>query len=250
MNGGYWADSHLHPRMEKIMRTCIRLTFALALLCAAMSTAAFASSMYFIQGIPGRNYAAATDPAFPVDILLNDEVCYQHGLPFGVVPNPFTFFPGTYNVKVSIANTLAPCTNPPLVNREVTIEARTDMSVVSALNASGMPTLFTFTNNLTPVTANMARVLFAYAADGPAVQVVLQNTTTLKVSTYAVSPGALLDVDLPTGNYTVAVTEGTTTLVPATNITLFSQSVNLLYGIGQAKNNTLVLETRTLRDVI
>jgi len=231
------------------MRTCIRLTFTLALLCAALGTA-FASSVYFVQGIPGRNYAAATDPTFPVDVLLNDEVCYEHGLPFGVVPNPLTFFPGTYNLKVSIANTLAPCSNSPLVNREVTVEARTDMSVVTALNETGAPTLFTFTNNLTPVTANMARVLFAYAAEGPAVQVVLQNTTTQKSSTYTVNSGALLDVDLPAGNYTVAVNEGTTSLVAATNLTLFSQSVNLLYGIGQPKNNTLVLETRTLRDVI
>ena len=232
------------------MKTRIRLTFALTLLCAAMSTAAFASSVYFVQGIPGRNVAAATDPAFPVDVLINDEACNQHGLPFGVVPNPLTFFPGTYNVKVSVANTLAPCTNAPLVERNVTIEARTDMSLVTALNESGIPTLLTFTNDLTPVAANSARVLFAYAAAGPAVQVVLQNTSTQKVSTYTVNPGAQLEAELPAGNYTVAVNEGTTTLVPAANITLSSQSVNLLYGIGQATNNTFVLETRTLRDVI
>jgi hypothetical protein len=236
--------------MEKIMKTYIRLTFALALLCAAMSTAALASSMYLVQGIPGRNYAAATDPAFPVDVLLNDEVCYQHGLPFGVVANPFTFFPGTYNVKVSIANTLAPCNNTPLIDREVTIDARTDISAVTALDDAGTPTLFTFTNTLTPVAANMARLLFAYAADGPAVQVIVQNTTTKKLYTYTVRPGAQLDVNLPAGNYTVAVKEGATTLVAAAPLTLFSQSVNLLYGIGQAKNNTVVLETRTLRDVI
>ncbi len=57
------------------MKKYIRLTLALALLCAAMSTAALASSMYLVQGVPGRDYAAATDPAFPVDVLVNDEVC-------------------------------------------------------------------------------------------------------------------------------------------------------------------------------
>lgn len=232
------------------MNTRIRLTFALALLCAAMSTAAFASSVYFVQGIPGRNASAATDPAFPVDVLINDEVCEQHGLPFGIIPNPLTLSPGTYDVKVSIANTLAPCTNAPLFERSVTVDARTDISLVAALNESGTPMLLTFTNDLKPVAANSARVLFAYAANGPAVQVVLTNTSTQKVSTYTVKQGGLLNADLPAGNYTVAVNQGTTSLVSATNITLFSQSASLLYGLGQATNNTFVLETRTLRDVI
>jgi hypothetical protein len=61
------------------MKTSIRLTFALALLCALWNTAALASSMYLVQGIAGRDYAASTDPAFPLDVLLNDEVCYEHG---------------------------------------------------------------------------------------------------------------------------------------------------------------------------
>jgi len=90
------------------MKNCLRLKFGLALLCAAFSTASFGSSMYIVQGIAGRNYAAATDPAFPVDVLLNDEVCYLHGLPFGTVQGPLTLFPGTYNLKISIANTARP----------------------------------------------------------------------------------------------------------------------------------------------
>lgn len=232
------------------MKTCIRLTFALALLCAAMSTAAFASSMYIVQGIPGRDFAAATDPAFPVDVLLNDEACSQHGLAFGAVTGPLTFLPGTYNLKISMANTLAPCTNTPMIDSEVTIDARTDISVVTTLNADGTPTLLKFTNNLTPVAPNMSRLLLAQAAGAPAVQLVVQNTSTMKVYTYTVAPGGLLNVTLPAANYTVAINQGTTALVGATSLTLSSQSVNLLYAIGQVKNNTVVLQTRVLRDVI
>ena len=250
MNAGCLARSHLCPPMERTMKTCIRVTFALALLCAAMSTAAFASSMYIVQGIPGRTFAAATDPAFPVDVLLNDEACSQHGLAFGAVTGPLTFLPGTYNLKISIANTLAPCTNTPMIDSEVTIDARTDISVVTTLTADGTPTLLTFTNNLMPVAANMSRVLFAQAVGALAVQVVVQDTSTMKTYTYTVAPGALLDVTLPAGNYTVAVNEGTTALVGATQLTLSSQSVNLLYAIGRVKNNTVVLETKVLRDVI
>lgn len=253
MNAGYLAISHLHLYMEKIMKitkACIRFTFALALLCAAMSTTALASSMYLVQGIAGRNYAAVTDPAFPVDVLFNDENCSQHGLPFGGVVGPFTFFPGTYNVKISIANTLAPCSNTPLIDSEVTIDARSDISVVATLNDAGAPTLLTFTNTLTPVAANVSRVLFAHATNAPPVQIVLQNLTTAKTYTYTVNPGKLLDVNLPADNYSVAINEGATSLVAPTNVTLFSQSVTLLYGIGQSNNNSVVLETKILRDVI
>lgn len=232
------------------MTNRIRFAFALTVLCAAMSTGALASSMYVVQGIAGRNYAPVTDPAFPVDILLNDEVCYVHGLPFGSLSGPLTFSPGSYNVKVSIANTLAPCSNSPLIDHTVTIEEESDYSAVLTLTADGTPTLLTFKNNLSPVAANTARLLFAQAANSPAVQVILENTATKKLYTYAVNPGTLLNVTLPAGAYTVEINEGTTTVVSSTNVLLDSQSVALLYAIGQASNNTMVLESRILRDVI
>jgi len=231
------------------MHKCIRVTLALALLCAAMSTAALASSMYLVQGIPGRDYASATDPAFPVDILLNDEVCYVHGLPYGSIVGPLTLEPGTYNVKVSIANTLAPCTNSPLIDRSVDIDPRTDVSAVVALGEAGTPILRTFTNNLSPVTEGMGRVLFAQAAGAQAVQVVLENTATKKVYTYSVKPDTLLDVSLPAGNYTLEINQGTTTLVDSTFIDLDAQSVSLLYAVGEVANNTVALVTRTLKNV-
>lgn len=232
------------------MKSCVRLTFALCLLCAALTTASFASSMYIVQGIAGRNYAVPTDPAFPVDVLLNDEVCSVHGLPFGSVQGPLTFEPGTYNIKVSMANTLAPCTNSPLIDRSVTIDAEKDTSAVITLNASGVPELLTLTNNLSPVASGNARLLFAQAANSPVVQVVLQNTNTKKTYTYTVNPASLLDATVPAGLYSIEVKQGTTTLAGDGALYLDSQSVILLYSLGQTSNTTVVLESRTLRDVI
>jgi hypothetical protein len=99
MNAGYLANSHCTLFGEKLMNNFRRVVFALAMLSAASSTASFASSMYFVQGLAGRNYAAATDPAFPVDILLNDEVCYLHGLSFGNILGPVTFEPEPTTLK-------------------------------------------------------------------------------------------------------------------------------------------------------
>jgi Domain of unknown function (DUF4397) len=232
------------------MRSFTRTILALALLCAALSTVSFASSMYLVQGIAGRNYAVESDPAFPVDVLLNDEVCYIHGLAFGTISQPLTFAAGTYNVKISIANTLAPCSNSPLIDKSVTIEARQDISAVITLNGAGTPELLTFVNSFTPVGANSSRLLFAQAANSPELQIILQNTSTQKLYTYAVKPGGLLDVNLPEGRYTVEINQGTTTLVASTPVNLFSQSATLLYTIGAASNDTVVLESRAIRDVI
>jgi Domain of unknown function (DUF4397) len=235
------------------MKKLIRLTFGLALLCAALSTAMFASEnayLYLVQGIPGRDFSALTDPQFPVDVLLNDEICYQHGLAYGAIAGPLTLAPGSYDVKVSVANSLAPCSNSPLLDSTVSLEAGKNVSAVIALSDTATPTLLTFTNNFSVVTPNTGRILFAQAADAATVQVIFENTDTKKLYTYTVAPGALLSANLPAGSYTVEINQGTTVLVGSTGVRLDSQSATMLFTVGQASNNTVDLETKTVRNVI
>ncbi len=233
------------------MKNRIRLILALALLCAA-SSAVYASDnayLYLVHGTPGRDYSTAVDPEFPVDVLINDEVCNVHGLAYGTIFGPLTFVPGTYDIKISLANSVAPCSNSPLVDSSVTLNSGKNVSAVLALSG-GAPTLETFTNTFSPVSVNNARILFALAADSPAVQLILQNTSTKKLYTYSVSPKALLNVTLPAGIYTAEVNEGTTTLVSSTVVVLHAQSVILMYATGEAANNTVDLETKTVRNVL
>jgi hypothetical protein len=235
------------------MRKNIRLTFALALVCAAMSTAALASEnayLYLVQGIPGLDYSTTTDPQFPVDVLINDETCAIHGLGFGTINGPMTFVPGSYDIKISVANTLAPCSETPIVDSTVTLDGGENMSAVLALSSSGTPALDTFKNLFSPVTAGYARISFALAADSAAVQVVFQNTSTQQKYTYTANPGVLLDESLPAGDYTVSVSQGTTTLVASVPVNLYDQSVTLLFATGEASNNTVTLQTKTVRNVI
>jgi hypothetical protein len=234
------------------MKNRIRVTLVLALLCAALSTAMSASDnayLYLVHGIPGLDYSAGTDPTFPVDILLNDEVCAVHGLTYGTIFGPFTFAAGSYDIKISVANTLAPCSNSPIVDSTVKLDSGQNLSAVFTLSSTATPTLDTFTNDFASVDQNDGRILFALAADSPAVQVILQNTTTQKIYTYSVNPGTLLKEILPADTYTVEVNEGTTTLVPSTTIVLYSQSATLLYALGESSNNSVQMETRTVRNV-
>lgn len=235
------------------MKNRIRLIFALALACAAMSTAALASDngyLYLVQGVPGLDYSSTTDPQFPVDVLINDEVCYVHGLAFGTIDGPLTLVPGSYDVKISVANSLAPCSETPIVDSTVTVPSAENVSAVFALNSSGTPTLETFSNDFEAVAADNARVLFDLAADSPAAQVILKNTTTNKSYTYSATARAQLRTTLPAGSYTVSVSEGSTTLVSSYPLTLNSQSVTLIFATGEASNNTVTLQTKTIRNVI
>jgi hypothetical protein len=235
------------------MKNRVRLILGLAILCATMGTAALASDnayLYLVHGVPGLDYAAGTDPEFPVDVLINDEVCYVRGLTFGSIQGPLTLVPGTYDVKISVANALAPCSNSPIVDSTVTLESGKNISAVFTPGSGATPKLVTFTNNFSAVSPNNGRILFALAADSPAVQVILENTSTKKLYLYSVNPGGLLNVTLPSGVYAVEVNEGTTTLIPSTTVVLYSQSATLLYAMGQASNNTVTMEIKTVRDVI
>jgi len=77
-----------------MVKKCIRLTCMLAFLCLAMNTAMLAADniyLYLVRGIPGRDDTTTTDPQFPVDVLVNDEVCYVRGLTFGSNQRPADF---------------------------------------------------------------------------------------------------------------------------------------------------------------
>jgi hypothetical protein len=236
------------------MKNRIRLTLALALLCvAAMSSAAYASEnayLYLVHGVPGLDYSSSTDPQFPVDVLINDESCYMRGMAFGTINGPLTFAPGSYDVKISVANALAPCSETPLLDSTVTLDGGKNVSAVFALDSTGAPTLDTFSNNFSAVSSGNARISFALAADSPAVQVILENSSTQKLYTYSANPGTLLNELLPAGNYTIEINEGTTTLVPSTSLTLDSQSVVLIFADGEQSNGTITLQTKTVRNVI
>src|SRR5271165_2881293 len=102
---------------EKPMNVYSSRTLQLTVLCLALCAAGFAASdasLYVVHGIPGRDVAATLNPSLPVDVLLNDDVCYFKGLIFGSSSGPLTLPAGNYDIKISSANSLAPCTNPVL----------------------------------------------------------------------------------------------------------------------------------------
>jgi len=236
------------------MKAYARSVSQLILLSLVLSAASFAAedaSLYLVHGIPGRDVAATFNPGFPVDLLLNDNICYLKGAIFGSSIGPLSLPAGEYDVKISPANSLAPCTNAPIMESTVKLASGSAVTAVLALNSTAAPALLTFTDDLKPVDVGDARFVFANAADASALTVTLtENFVKHPVTrTFTINGGQQVITTVPFGSYSLQAT-AVGSSVPLT-MTLFapSQSVELGYFVGAASNGSVSLIPRLIQDV-
>lgn len=231
-----------------------RVVMQLAALCLLLGSYSFAAedaSLYIVHGLPGRDVAENLNPNFPVDVLVNGKSCVVRNLAFDTTSAPLSFAAGTYDVQISPSNTLAGCTNPPLIDASVTLTSGTSISAVLAISG-GEPTLLQFSDNLSPVASGNARFVFAQAADAPALQATLTQLDVKKPKTFTLvaSPGSQQVISIAAGTYLVKVyAVGDTTLLASEQLTLPNQSVSFSYAVGESANNSIVIINKTVRDV-
>jgi hypothetical protein len=235
------------------MKLRTRVVLQLATLSLALGASALAQNnayLYIVHGIPGRDIAANLNPGLPIDISIGGK-CPTHGLTFGNTTGPYTLAPGTYAVQISPANTLAPCTNTPLIDSSVTLGPGANVSAVAAVS-SGQPAVLTFTDNFSPVASGDAHFVFVQSADAPTLQATLTQLDVKSPKTYTLTanPDTEQGIFIPAGTYLVeVVASGTTTILTSQNISLPDQSATFSYAVGESANNSVGLVNRTIRDV-
>jgi hypothetical protein len=236
------------------MKHRTRVVLQLAALLFVLGAFSFASSdayLYIVHGIPGRDIADNLNPGFPIDILVNGKSCLVRGLTFGNSSGPFTLAAGTYDVQISMANTLSPCTNAVLIDSQVTLTPGESLSAVATISST-QPVVLQLTDNLGPVAPGNGRYILIDSADAPALQATLTQVGVKKPQTFTISanPGAQTAVGVPAGEYLVQITAvGSTTILTSQQIDLADQSVTLSYATGEELNNTVELVNRVIRDV-
>jgi|CZKY01.1.fsa_nt_gi hypothetical protein len=236
------------------MKFRTRVVLQLAALLLALGASAFAANdayLYIVHGIPGRDIADNLNPGLPVDILVNGKSCLVRGLTFGNTTGPFTLSAGTYEVQISLANTLAPCTNPAVIDSQVTLASGASVSAVAAISG-GQPTLLDFTDNFSPVAPGKARFVFAQSADAPALQATLTQLFVKHPKSFILTanPGEQDTASVPAGTYLVQVVAvGGTTVLASEQVFVADQSATFTYAAGEAANNSVGLINRTIRDV-
>ena len=207
--------------------------------------------LYVVRGIPGRDIAATANPGLPVDVLLNDNACIFRGLLFGTNDGPLTLPAGTYDVKVSLADTLHPCSNPALAESSVKLEAGSSVTLVASLS-NGAPALEAFINDLSSLAGGDTRFLFAHAADAPAVQVKLTQLGVKQpvTRTFNLKPGAHASLTLPFGSYELEATPaGGSTPIISIVLLAPNRAVALSYFVGTTTNDSVRLLTRNITNV-
>ena len=232
------------------LRTRVVLQLAALFLLGAFSFAADDAYLYIVHGIPGRDISDIVNPSLPIDVLFEGD-CVVRGLAFGSISGPLSFSAGAYNVQISQANTLAPCTNPALISSQVTLTSGKSASAVAAIS-DGEPALLQFVDNLAPVVPGNARFVLVQAADAPALQGTLteRGVTNPKTFTVKASPDTQQWIGIPYGTYLVEVTAaGNTTVLASEQIVMTDQSVTLAYAVGAAANNSVGLVYRIVNDV-
>jgi len=236
------------------MKLRTRVVLQLAALCLMLGAYGLADDnayLYIVHSIPGRDIADNLNPGYPIDVLVNGKDCLVRGLSFGSSSGPFTLAAGTYSLAISEANTLAPCSNAPVISSSVTLTPGENVSAVAALNTSQL-TLVTLADDLFSVVPGNARFVFAQVADAPTLVATLTQLYVSSPQTFTLTsaPGTEQWVGVPYGTYLVQVTEeGSSTVLTSEQIFLADQSVTLTYAAGEALNNTVGLVTRTVRDV-
>jgi hypothetical protein len=232
------------------LRSLAVLQLALWFALGASSFAANNAYLYLVHGIPGRDVADNLNPGFPIDILISGD-CLVRGLTFGNTSGPLSFSAGTYDVQISDANSLAACTNPPVITSQVTLTSGASVSAVAALSG-GQPNLLQFADNLSPVAPGNARFVFANAANAPALEATLTqvNVKNPKTFTLTADPDAQAIASVPAGTYLVqVVATGSATVLASEQIDLGDQSATFTYAAGEAANNSVGLINRVVRDV-
>ena len=234
-----------------------RLSSASRLLAvAALATMPFTlsaqnASIRVVHGIPGPDVSPDLDPALPVDVLVNDAVCLVSGFNFGEIAGPFSIPGGTYNVKVSLADSLEPCSGDAVIAADVPFAAGENASIVAHLTDGGAPTASKFVNDTSaPMTGNV-RLIAHHVANAPTVDVLVpgrfSSTPLLWVPGVANIPG------MNQAAAQIPATQAQISILPAgTNTSIYSRIGQLragltytAYAVGSLTNGTfsIILES-------
>lgn len=234
-------------KISRLLSPAFCLFSAMFCLGAGAQTDAY---LYLVHAAPGRNVSAATNPALPVDVQINDK-CVLKGAAFGDVAGPFTLPAGSYSLKVGAADTATPCSRPAAFLTTATLQAGVTSFGVVSVTASHQVTGQFFQPALDPIPVGQSRVVIANLSDAALTTSLtpISNDPSNSVNIAPLTDQTLL---APSGAYTGAVfLAGTQTQVFGP-IPANLQSRNLYFYVlaGLTANNSIQVIEKEIKDVL
>jgi hypothetical protein len=158
--------------MKRKIVISLVLVLSLAVLTfAVVSAAGHEAIVYVGHGIPGESLGLPNE--LPVDVLVNDTICLLKGFEFGEFAGPVPLEPGTYNIKILLADEKNPCGGTVVIEANVPFEAGKNYTVFAHLTADGVPTASVFENDVSSAVAGYTRLTVRHTAAAPAVDIKL-----------------------------------------------------------------------------
>jgi hypothetical protein len=166
--------SFLQAANRKLLIAAAMFALAFAMLPLSASANGGKAEVIVVHAIPGSALGAAQ--SLPVDVLVNDSICLLDNFQYKDVVGPVELDPGSYNLKVSLANSSDPCSNDAVIEADASLSAGQDAVIAAFVNADGDAVLKPFGIDLSDT--HQARVSVIHLADAPPVDVTLTNPYT------------------------------------------------------------------------
>ncbi|MFE5240407.1 MULTISPECIES: DUF4397 domain-containing protein [unclassified Streptomyces] len=179
-------------------------------------------------------------PGMTVDVYANGDELLSDFKP-GTVTEPQSLDAGTYDIQIFEAGQ-----NPdgtPALEKKVEVPEDGNATVAAHLSADGKPQLTAFTNDVSKVDADKARLTVRHVAAAPAVDVRADGQP---VFTDLTNPNEdTATVDAGTVNADVVLAGTDTTAIGPADLNLKEGTSNVVYAWGSAKDKNLALATQT-----
>jgi uncharacterized protein DUF4397 len=235
-----------HKFLTPLICLCSALFFCVA--ARAQDTNTY---LYLVHAAPGRNISATTNPALPVDVLVNGQVCAIKGAVFGDVAGPIVGPAGSYDIKVLQANTANPCSGATVV--EVTQNLAAGVVTVGALvvNSSQQVAAQFFQPDLSPIPAGQSRVVVANVTDAAITAALTMGSNPMN-SLSNIAPNTAQTGVTPSGTYAGAIfLAGTQTQVYGPmSANLVSRNLYFYIVTGLTANNSVQVIGKEIDNVL
>ncbi len=229
------------------------IPLSVALVCAAVSHPAQAQDpnahLYLGNAVPGRNISTTTNPEYPVDISMGGH-CIAQGLSFGETRGPYTTPPGTYAFSISVANALSPCSSPAFFSASLSLVAGGSYMGMASLNSSNQATGTAFAVDLSAVPVGQSRlIVFNTTKDNLTGVFFVGDSTTASQTSYF-NAGTQVVFNLPNGEYSETLYQGSTVATGPFELGIGSRSVYVMILAGSAANGSVqVVGPQVIKDV-
>lgn len=212
------------------------------------------ATVYVVHGIPGLDVSPDLDPKLPVDVSVNG-ACALKGFKFGEIVGPLALPAGVYEIKIGLADKLAPCSADAVISAKVELMGGQAYVIAAYLAEGGAPTAGLFPIDLSK--QMFPRVYAFHLANAPKVDITLHRQSKknpLHFELLNVSNGQYAMVDpAPLSGYYLGsifaagtIPSGEPVFGPA-KLTFRTYKTYLLFAVGSLEKGTFTVLQKVIK---